>query len=76
MKQNVGKIDKIIRIVLAVVLAALAYYFRIWWIYIFAAIMLVTAIVGFCGLYTVLGINTCPIKKVAKESKAKKGKKK
>jgi hypothetical protein len=72
MKQNVGKVDKIIRIVLAVVLAALAYYFKIWWIYIFAAIMLVTALVGFCGLYTLFGISTCPVKKQTKAKKAKK----
>jgi hypothetical protein len=72
MKQNIGKVDKIVRIVLAVVLAALAYYFKIWWIYIFAAIMLVTALVGFCGLYTLLGISTCPVKKQTKAKKAKK----
>jgi hypothetical protein len=72
MKQNVGKIDKIIRIVLAVVFAALAYYFKIWWLYIFAAAALITATIGYCGLYTILGINTCPVKKQTKAKKAKK----
>lgn len=68
MKSNVGLGDKIIRILIAVVIAVLIFIeilTGIWAIIlgIFGGIMLVTAVVGFCGLYTVFGINTCPAKK-------------
>jgi hypothetical protein len=82
MKQNVGKVDKIIRLIVAVVLAALGFYLKIWWLYIFAAAALITGVLGYCYLYTLLGMNTCPVKKAVKEvkeakpKKAKKGKKK
>lgn len=60
-------IDKVIRFIIAAVLAVL--YFTgavtgtIGIILIVAAAMLViTTITGFCGLYTILGINTCTVK--------------
>jgi hypothetical protein len=69
MKQNVGKVDKIIRVILAAILTALGYYLKLWWIYIFAAIFLITALVGFCGLYPIFGINTSQLKKDKKARK-------
>jgi|688.fasta_scaffold2180010_1 hypothetical protein len=73
MKINVGNWDRIIRVVLAVVCAVL--YFTgvvkgAWGIVllIFGGAMLITAAVGFCGLYSLLGVNTCPVKE-AKPSK-------
>jgi hypothetical protein len=32
-------------------------------LWIVAAVMAVTALVGFCPLYRILGINTCPVKR-------------
>ncbi len=67
LKKNVGNLDKIIRIVLGV--ALLAGYFlngggAYSWLYLVgAAIALVTALVGSCGLYTIFGFSTCPLKK-------------
>lgn len=61
MKKNVGKTDKIIRIIIALVIAGLGVYFKSWW-GLLALLPLVTAITGFCGIYTLLGINTCPVK--------------
>jgi hypothetical protein len=59
MKTNVGGIDRIARIVLGIALIALAATGTIglWgWI---GLVLLGTALVGFCPLYPLLGINTC-----------------
>ena len=61
MKANVGKTDKIIRILIALIIAGLGIYYQSWW-GLLAIIPLATAISGFCGLYSLLGKNTCPAK--------------
>ena len=62
MKANVGKTDKIIRIIIALIIAAAGIYFNSWW-GLLAIIPLATALVSFCGLYSLFGISTCPEKK-------------
>ena len=63
MKKNVGMIDKIIRIVFALVVAIL-YFTNIIngvlaiVLLVFAGVFLITSLVGFCPLYTVLGFKT------------------
>ena len=57
MKKNVGHIDKIIRIILAIIIAALGFYYQSWW-GLLALIPLVTVFTSFCGLYPILRINT------------------
>lgn len=61
MKKNVGKTDRIIRLVIgaAVIIAALVY--QSWLLAILGVVALGTGLVGFCGLYKVFGISTCPI---------------
>jgi hypothetical protein len=76
MDQNVGMADRIIRIVLGVIFIVLALRYSYWW-FIPAVIALVTGIVGWCGLYTLLKCNTCtvdakPTKAVKKTAKKKK----
>ncbi len=67
LKKNVGNIDRIIRIVLG--LALLAGFFlsgggSYSWLYLVgAAIALGTAAMGSCGLYTIFGFSSCPLKK-------------
>jgi phage shock protein PspC (stress-responsive transcriptional regulator) len=63
MKTNVGNLDKYIRIVAGLVVAGLGFYFSIWPLYLVAAALIVTAFTGFCGLYAVFGLSTCPRKK-------------
>lgn len=63
MEKNVGKIDKIVRIVFALVIAYLDYTEAItgttsWVLSIVALVLVVTAFIGFCPLYKALGINT------------------
>lgn len=57
MTSNVGKTDKIIRMVAGVAIAVLGIYFKSWW-GLLAIIPLLTAAVGFCPLYVPLKIST------------------
>lgn len=67
MKKNVGKVDQIVRYVLAalfVVVGILLLNSILWLsivLFVLAAISAVTAAIGFCGLYSLLGINTCKV---------------
>jgi hypothetical protein len=63
MKLNVGGIDRILRIVGGVALIGLTLAGTIgaWgWI---GVVPLATGLVGFCPLYPLIGMNTCPMKK-------------
>lgn len=61
MKKNVGKVDKIIRFVLGALFFVAAYLWS-WWLLIPAVIAIATGFLGFCGLYSLFGINTCKLK--------------
>lgn len=64
MKKNVGNIDKILRIVIAVVAGYFAYNggFETAWVsyvlYAVAGIMLLTSLIGSCPIYSILGVKT------------------
>lgn len=58
MKQNIGKSDRIFRMILSIAIAFAGYYYKSWW-GLLALVPLVTAFTGNCPLYSLLGINTC-----------------
>jgi hypothetical protein len=63
MKKNMGTIDKVIRILVAVVIAVLYFTHIISGtlaiiFLIIAGVFILTSLVGFCPLYTALGIKT------------------
>ena len=63
MKVNEGVIDRAVRILLGLALISLVYVGpkTAWgWI---GLLPLATGIIGFCGLYALLGIKTCPMKR-------------
>jgi hypothetical protein len=63
MKSNVGGIDRILRIVVGLVLIALAATGTVgaWgWI---GVVPLLTGAFGFCPAYRLIGLSTCPMKK-------------
>ena len=62
MKANVGGIDRILRIVVGLALVAWALLGGPIWAWI-GVVPLGTALIGFCPLYPILGISTCPAKK-------------
>lgn len=66
LKRNEGTIDRALRVILG--LALIAGYFMngggaYSWLYLLGIVPLVTGLIGSCPLYTILGINTCPMKK-------------
>ena len=68
MKKNMGSADKIIRLIVAAVLAFLFYNGTIVGTLgivavIAAAVFALTSLVSFCPIYPLLGINTCSLKK-------------
>ncbi len=58
MKQNVGSLDRIVRVILGVALIGAGVYFQSWWGAL-AIVPLGTAAVGWCPPYAILGLNTC-----------------
>jgi hypothetical protein len=62
MKTNEGTLDRALRIAAGLILLALTLTgtIGVWgWI---GVVPLLTGAIGFCPLYTVLGIRTCPMK--------------
>ena len=63
MSRNAGTIDRVLRVVLGLILLALVFVGpqTPWgWI---GIVPLVTGLVGFCPLYKIAGLSTCPLKK-------------
>ncbi|MGE0560185.1 MAG: DUF2892 domain-containing protein [Flavobacteriales bacterium] len=64
MKKNMGNVDRMVRIILAIAFSV-AYFTKavegtLGYVLLgLGAIFLLTSIVSFCPLYTIFGINTC-----------------
>lgn len=68
MKKNMGNADRIIRILLAGLFAYLYFSGTVTGtlglvLVILGAVFVLTSLVSFCPLYTLVGLNTCPRKK-------------
>ena len=68
MKKNMGNVDRIIRLLLAVVVAVLYFTNVITGtlgnvLLVVAGVFVLTSVISFCPLYTLIGLNTCPAKK-------------
>ncbi len=66
-KTNVGNIDRVLRIVLGLALIAWWYFspgMGLRWLpLVLGIVALGTGLMSTCPLYSILGINTCPLKK-------------
>ena len=62
MKNNVGGIDRVIRIVAGIVLLGLAVTGTVGWWGWLGVVPLATGLLGWCPPYSLLGINTCATK--------------
>ena len=60
MTTNVGTVDRALRVIVGLALLGLAVFGGHWWGWI-GAVPLVTAAVGFCPAYRLIGLSTCPI---------------
>lgn len=61
--KNESDLDRAIRITIGTLTIMYALLSQMWWLLLIGIPLLLTGIVGFCGLYALLGISTCPIKK-------------
>ena len=71
MKQNMGSIDRILRIILAAVFGLLYFNGVVTGtlgvvLLVLGGVFVVTSLVGFCPLYKIFGLNTCPRKAESK----------
>lgn len=67
MKKNIGNGDRFLRIIIGVIALILGLSGQFegianWIILIVGVLMVITASIQFCPLYTLLGINTCKVK--------------
>jgi hypothetical protein len=68
MKKNMGKTDKLIRVTLGLIFIALYFAGTVTGtlgivLVILGAVFILTSATSFCPLYTLVGINTCAVKK-------------
>lgn len=68
MKTNMGNMDRLVRIIIAIVMAVL-YFTNVVTgtlgiiLLVLAGVFTMTSIISFCPLYTLIGFSTCPTKK-------------
>jgi hypothetical protein len=60
MKQNVGSVDKVIRVVLGVALLSLIFFLEgpVRWVGLVGAVLIVTAAISWCPIFAVLGLSS------------------
>lgn len=68
MKKNMGSADRVVRLLLAVVFAALFFTNTVtgalgYVLLGLGGVFVLTSVVSFCPLYSLVGFNTCPVKK-------------
>lgn len=66
MTKNMGTTDKIIRIILAIIFAALYFTETVTGtvgiiLLVLGAVFVITSLTGVCGLYKIFGIQTCKV---------------
>lgn len=62
---NVGGIDRVLRIIVGIALIAFALMGQVSWAYVgwIGVVPLLTGLLGTCPAYGLIGLNTCPMKK-------------
>ncbi|MCS7296914.1 MAG: DUF2892 domain-containing protein [Bacteroidia bacterium] len=58
---NVGKTDKIIRSIIGGLLTGAGIYYSYWVLVGIGVLIALSAVIGRCGLYYLLGVNTCTL---------------
>lgn len=61
MKKNLGGIDRTVRIIAGLGVIGAGLFFQSWWGAI-GLVLLLTALIGWCPPYAMLGLNSCKIK--------------
>jgi hypothetical protein len=55
---NVGKADRVVRAIAALAILGVGVYLGTWW-GLLGFILLITAAIGWCPLYNLIGVSTC-----------------
>jgi hypothetical protein len=68
MKTNVGTLDRVLRIALAIVFSVLYFTGTVEGtlgvaLLVLGGVFVLTAVLGWCGLYAIFGMSTCPAKR-------------
>ncbi len=63
MKQNIHSVERVIRVVVGLAVASLAFWGPTSYWFLLGLIPVVTGVVGWCPPYSLFGINTCNIGK-------------
>ncbi len=62
MQKNVGSAERVVRVIIGLAIIAAGVYYQSWWGAI-GAVPIATGLLGWCPPYSLLGINTCGVKK-------------
>lgn len=65
-KRNIGGVDRALRIIVGLVLLALVFVLEpggYWYWGLIGLVPLLTALIGNCPAYSIIGLSTCPMKK-------------
>ena len=65
MSNNVGSVDRVVRVLIGLALLAFAFYsgYQYAWIGYIGIVPILTAVFSSCPLYSVLGWSTCAVKR-------------
>ncbi len=69
MKQNVGGVDRLVRMVLGAILVGYGSLSMMWWLVAVGIVVFLTGVMRFCALYSLFGISTCKIETGSTDSK-------
>lgn len=66
MKKNMGSIDRVVRVVLAIIFGVLYFTGTVTGTFglvllVLGGVFLATSLVSFCPIYAVVGLSTCPV---------------
>lgn len=62
MKENIGDVDKVVRVIAGIAALGAGFYYQSWW-GVIGLILLGSAAIGWCPPYAILGFNTCSAEK-------------
>lgn len=57
--RNMGSADRVIRLILAIIIAVFSFVLELYPLIIVSVLLLFTVLTSFCGIYKLFGLTTC-----------------
>ena len=57
--RNIGSTDRVIRLILAIVIAVFSFVLELYPLIVVSVLLLFTVLTSFCGIYRLFGLTTC-----------------